>query len=162
MSSGWVTGPAAVKQLSNQERDVLLMEWMNIATQIKQLSDRETALRKQIVDGVFGIADETGTQRIELGNGWNLKAVKTRNYSVDKDHDKVEKIIAGLPVLLKDLFKKKYELATGEYKKLAEGKSQEEQNLLQTVNAVITYKPGMPSLEVEPPKTNGANGGNGH
>lgn len=126
----------------------LLTQWQALVAKIaaaKALVEQEQELRKAIFALAFPKPEE-GTQRMDLGEGWKLKAV----HKVDRKLDE-----AALPAVLKQLRARKVavdELVTYKpslcvsiYKALPA-------DLRAIMDEVVTSKPAMPSLEVEAPK----------
>ena len=83
------TNPEPLHPFDKLDRDTLLMMWDAKKKAIEVAKDEEMELRKYIVSRAFPNADE-GTNKIELGQGYNLKAVVKYNYKL-ADNDTVEK-----------------------------------------------------------------------
>jgi hypothetical protein len=144
--------------MSVDERDALLLEWKSAHEALTEAKDAEMKLRKRIVDesGLFDPNKEEGTQTVELGAGWKIKAVKSLNYKTDNANGEAFSVLAQLDTMgevvshiAKDLFKFDANLRTGKYKELAKV-SPEAYKLLQTI---ITTKPASPSIELVAPKS---------
>src|ERR1700744_2413171 len=89
----WPTqvNPLSSNPWDSMNEDALLLLWQQKKEAIETAKTEEMELRKYIVKREFPKPVE-GTQRKELGNGYDLKAVTKFNYKCD-DNDKVE---AGL------------------------------------------------------------------
>lgn len=79
----------------NLDKDFVLQQWGALKKQITFLKEQELDLRKYIVKRAFPDGHE-GTNTQELGNGYQLKAGIKFNYSLDKDNQKVEDMLAEL------------------------------------------------------------------
>jgi hypothetical protein len=78
-------------------QDELLMAWQKIKNDIETLKKSEMDLRKYIATRAFPEKRE-GTNTVELGNGYELKAKIKYNYKLDNDNAKIQ---AGLEKLAK-------------------------------------------------------------
>ena len=87
------------------ERDRLLLAWEESKKALEVAKEKEMEQRKAVVAFAFDPNKENGTERIELGNGYQAKAVKKVNYSfikteggkldkaaIDKALSKIEKV----------------------------------------------------------------------
>lgn len=83
--------PNWTAKYDNMSKDDILLAWDDIKNKITALKEQEMDLRKYIVKRAFPTAVE-GTNKQELGNGYELKAVVKFNYKLE-DNKKVE---AGL------------------------------------------------------------------
>lgn len=144
----------------NKQRDVLLVQWMDAQKALAEAKDKEAKLRTAVVDFAFDPTKEKGTERIELGNGYEAKAVKKLNYGfvknaatgkIDKDAidfalDEIEESDPAGKLIAERLVKWTPELSLTEYKQL---------NAVQkaAIDKVIVTTPGMPSLEIIEPKS---------
>lgn len=139
------------------ERTRLLTEWEASKLTLEKAKEDEMKLRKQVVDFAFDPTKKSGTERIDLGNGWQAKAVKKINYGWIKDGDKVdkhkiddvldliEKNVESGSLIAERLVKWTPELSLTEYKLLpAAAKS--------LIDSVIVTSEGSPTLEIVAPK----------
>lgn len=133
------------KPFEAMTRDEKIMAWNEAKKTLDAAKAAEMEMRKAIVDAEFDVA-HVGTQNVELGNGWKLKAVVKESYKLDKDADKVEDMLDKLEDWQADrLVKWTPTLSVSEYKKLdAEDKAK--------VDAVLTVSPSSPTLELVAPK----------
>lgn len=127
--------------------DDKLTRWHNLQKQLepyKKLQEQEMALRKEIIAEMFPNALE-GTNVLQLGNGWRLRATIKLDRKVE-----VEKLAATKEELIKRgvnpdrLLRYKPELVVKEYRTLTE----EQQKVM---DYAITTKPASPQLELVAP-----------
>jgi hypothetical protein len=133
------------------DRDALLMRWQDARDALAVAKINETKLRVEVFTSCFPNPTE-GTNTLELGNGYELKATHVINYNLDKDAAKVEATLAAIAAVDQEgqfiaerLVKWAAELSIGEYRKL----SAQHRALIDTV---LTTKPGSPQLEIKAPK----------
>mgnify|MGYP001561094370 CR=1 FL=1 len=140
------------------ERDRLLLAWEESKTALEVAKEKEMQLRKKVVDFAFDQNKQSGTERIELGNGWQAKAVKKVNYgwiksgdkvdkaAIDKALAKIEKLGGAVGELIAErLVKWTPDLSLTEYKQLDE-------KYKKIIDEVIVTSDGAPTLEVIAPK----------
>lgn len=138
------------KEMTIEERNAIILEWIKTESEAAQFKDRENELRKEIVENFFSAKKLKGTENLKLdpdGN-YKLKCVKTINTSVENDPEKLSAIVAQMPEGFADIFKWKPSLNETLYKEL----SDEHKKL---VDVVLTTKPGIPSLKFIQPKVEG-------
>jgi len=142
-------------QLTQEQKDKLLEDWQAAKKAAKQWKEYEQQLRTYIVEhgGIFDKTKESGTENVELGNGYKLKAKKSISYKVENKKGEAIQMVQRLAALgeasahkAKDLFRFDAELRISEYKKLDDAEKA-------LVDEIITTKPGMPSLELVEPKS---------
>ena len=143
------------KELSEQDhityRDYLLESWEQSKVALGTAKESEMNKRKAFVTFAFDPNKKSGTEHIELANGYQAKAVKKINYNLNQDLvndclDAIEniggaegKIIAERLVSWKaDLSMTEYKLLDPKYKVL--------------IDKAITTTDGAPSLEIVAPK----------
>lgn len=133
------------KPFDAMTRDEKIMAWNEAKKTLDVAKAAEMEMRKAIVGAEFDVS-RIGTQNVELGNGWKLKAVVKESYKLDSDADKVEDMLDKLEDWQADrLVKWTPTLSVSEYKKLdAEDKAK--------VDAVLTVSPSSPTLELVAPK----------
>lgn len=146
-------------QLSQAERDQLLVEWQQAKKTLDAAKEKELELRKRIVEetDLFDPTKETGTQTVQLGQGWKVKATKGLNYNVANKEGETFTVLAELDKMgnelishiAKELFSFKPEVRKTKLKELAEISP----DAHRLVESVITTKPATPSLELIPPKS---------
>lgn len=115
--------------------------WYKMKAELKKLTDAEMELRQFIFKGKF-ISPVEGTNRLGLGEGWDLKAVHVINRSVDEPAlgiliQKFQESKIPVDALIKyrpELVKSEYNALTNEQKQL--------------FDQALTIKPGAPQLDV--------------
>lgn len=137
----------------------LLTAWENSKVALERAKVAEMNLRKQIVAFSFDPNKKSGTERIELANGYELKAVKKLNYGFIKNSDgkrvnklaidaaltAIEKIDPVGALIAERLVKWDPTLSLTEYNQLSPQMKAE-------IDKVIVVTDGAPSLEIVPPK----------
>lgn len=139
----------------NATRDAAIMEWQNSVKALAAAKEQEAELRKKVLSECFDYEedDREGTQNVELGNGYKLKAVfklsrrlDNKDNAVDDALSKMEASGAEGEFLAERIVKWKPELALSEYKKLPD-------KFKELIDTLITAKPGTPSLSLVEPKS---------
>jgi len=135
-------------------RDAKILEWRAAQAALALAKEQEAALRAEVVALAFADHKDEGTENVELGNGWKLKAVFKIGYTLDNKDDAVDKALSKIEkaggegeFIAGRLVKWKPELSVSEYKKLPD-------KFRKIIDAVLTTKPGTPSLELIEPKKN--------
>ena len=142
------------------ERDRLLLAWEESKKALEVAKEKEMEQRKAVVAFAFDPNKESGTERIELGNGYQAKAVKKVNYgfvktedgklnkaAIDKALAKIEKVGGTVGELIAErLVKWTPDLSLTEYKQLDE-------KFKKIIDEVIVTSEGAPTLEIIAPKT---------
>lgn len=137
-----------MKTINNEKahlNQAKLEEWFMLKEKLKELAEREATLRKEIFLTAFPNAVE-GTNKLELANGYQLKAIYPYTRKVDESvlnnmHDQLKE----MSISEDKLVKWKPELAVTFYKTLTD----EEQHL---VDQFLIIKEGSPQLEITKPK----------
>jgi hypothetical protein len=130
-------------------RDELILEWDKAKKELARLKVLEMELRNEIIKNDFTPIE--GTQNVDLGGGYKLKAVFKTTYSfrskeeLDVVLSMIEKIGPEGEYIAERLIKFKPELSVSEYKKLDE-------QYKSLIDQVIITKPATPSLELVIPK----------
>lgn len=141
-----------------EKRDALLLQWQDAQKRLEVAKAEEMVLRKQCVDFAFDQDKISGTERVELGGGWEAKAVKKLTYGFIQDKegkldrkainaalDKIEARSDAGAYIAENLVKWTPALSVTEYNKLnPEDKA--------AIDAVIVTKEGAPTLEIIAPK----------
>lgn len=141
------------------ERDRLLLAWEESKKALEVAKEKEMEQRKAVVAFAFDPNKESGTERIELGNGYQAKAVKKVNYgfvktedgklnkaAIDKALSKIEKTGPAGELIAERLVKWTPDLSLTEYKQLPE-------KLKSIIDEVIVTSEGAPTLEIIAPKS---------
>lgn len=137
--------------MNNITKDQLIQQWHSTCQQLETLKALEMQLRLEVLKEYFKYKqdDREGTQREELGNDYELKAVFRLNYRLDasavpKALYKIEKHNGEGKFIAERLIKWKPELVISEYRKLPD-------KYLKIINEVLTVIPGTPSLDLIAP-----------
>jgi hypothetical protein len=166
-TQGWTQTPPAELIKGTPEwfavRDAMLGDWEQSKRALEAAKNAEMELRKQVVQFNFSREKLEGTERVDLANGWQLKAVKKLNYNlvapvegvtvvdaVDLVLTEIEGISPEGKFIAERLVKWTPELSLSEYRKLDDlpnGKA-----FKQAIDKVIETKEGAPTLELVPPK----------
>jgi hypothetical protein len=134
-----------------------LSNWAFINAELTRLKALEAEARKVCVDDYFAQAKE-GTNNADLGNGYTLKAVVKNNYRLaanDKVDDalaQIEKLGEKGKFLAERVVRYKPDLSLTEYKNL-DLADNVDKAVKDIIDGILTIQPGMPSLEIVPPKT---------
>jgi len=141
------------------ERTRLLNLWETAQKTLAAAKENEMELRKRVVDFAFDQDQKSGTENIELANGYKAKAVKKLNFSFIKNsEDKVDKkaIDSALCLIESDgaageliaerLVKWTPTLSLSEYKQLCGTHKA-------IIDAVVITKEASPTLSIVAPKS---------
>ena len=132
----------------NMNRDAQILTWDATQKQLTQLKAQEMEMRKIIIEGGGqGIdAAQIGTQNVDLGNGYKLKAVIKETFTLDTDADKVNDVLDTFEDWQAErLVKWSARLMKKEYDEL----SQEQRSKL---DGILTIKKAAPALTLVAPK----------
>lgn len=139
------------------EHDRILKAWEDSKSALERAKETEMELRKDYVAFASDPTKHSGTERIEIGGGWEAKIVKKVNYGWIKDGDKVakhkiddvldliEKTVENGGLIAERLVKWTPELSLTEYKLLPE-------QAKKLIDTVIVTTDGAPALEIVAPK----------
>lgn len=140
---GWCDGTCLQP---THDQHLTINEWNEFAKGISKFKALERALRDELVFELFDRAIDSGSESIELGNGYSLKATKALNYSLSGE---LEQVITLCAVLSdedsKRLIRWKPELVVSEYLKSTP-------DVQEMFNGILTIKPAAPVLEVVLPE----------
>jgi len=170
MENGWPTqnwaqpaqpvNPQPSNPWDAMNEDALLLLWNGKKAAIETAKAEEMELRKYIVGREFPKKQE-GTQRKELGNGYELKAVVKYNYNL-ADNDTVEKCLDHIsalgnegPFIADRLVSWKPNFLKSEYNDLLERKSKGDERaikILSIIDQMLTITEGAPTLDIVEPK----------
>lgn len=115
-------------------------EWYALSTQVAELTKREKALRQEIFGAAFPNL-QSGSDRVPLGYGRDLKGEAVVNYTVDREEMKANSHLLPADVF-SSVMKFTPEVRAGALKAIAD----EEQK--RVFGMFITAKPGLPKLEI--------------
>ena len=140
------------------ERNRLLAIWDESKKALEVAKENEMKQRKAVVDFAFDQSKTSGTENIELGNGYKAKAVKKINYSFIKDANekvdkkaiekalcKIEKDGAVGELIAERLVQWTPKLSLSEYKQLSDKHKK-------AIDTVVVTKEAAPSLSIVAPK----------
>lgn len=141
--------------------DGILMLWQRTKQALEKAKADEMEIRKTAVK-VYVPKPAEGTNTVELGKGYELKAVVKYNYNLDPDNDKVDSAlnrIAALgnegPFIADRLVKWTPSFLLTEYRKLqddAEAGSEFAKAALKIIGEVLTITDAAPTLTIKEPK----------
>lgn len=144
--------------MSNEQRDALIMQWKESQTALARAKEVEANLREQVLKLNYSYDPEAlreGTENIELGGGYKLKAVfkksigfvtgKDQNERIEKALQEIEGSCAEGKFIAERLVNWKPALSKTEYDAL-------DAKTRKIINKVIITKPASPSLELVEPK----------
>lgn len=155
--SNWL--PQSANPLDALSQDQLLMKHVALKQALEQAKEAEMDLRKYIVNRAFPQKQE-GTNTLELGNGYELKATVKFNYKL-ADNDTVEKTLDAIAAtgnqgsfIAERLVGWTPNFHLTEYRKLQEDAaiSAEAKAILELVNVMLTITDAAPTLTVKEPK----------
>jgi hypothetical protein len=133
----------------------LITDWVQASSQLAEVKSKENQLRVKLVEMNFTATKLEGTESIDIGWDYRLKATKSMNYSATNQSGQMEALLSAVaaidPGIAQSLVKWKPELSVTAYRevlKLAE----QHPALNALIAAATTVKPGMPVLELIPPK----------
>jgi hypothetical protein len=142
-----------------QDRDQLIAEWKRAADQLSEFKEKEHALRQALVAQLFDGTKLEGAETIDLGyGGWQLRATKEQAYNATNKEGQTDKLLDILEKRDRDLADKlvswKPDISKPSYRQvLALAQQYNDNEVLSALHEAITVKPGMPQLEMIPPKT---------
>lgn len=138
------------------ERDALILKWQEAVKALAAAKEAESVLRCEVLKNAFAFNPEAlreGTENIELGNGYKLKATFKisrgfvgGNEALEKALQKIEKSGPEGEFIAERLIRWKPELSVSEYKKLPA-------KFENIINEVISSKEATPSVELVIPKS---------
>jgi hypothetical protein len=138
-------------------RALILKAWEASKVTLELAKNTEMDLRKAAFGYCFPTPTE-GTQRVDLGNGYALKAVHKLNVKItasNEDVDKAEDAARALgnegQFLFERLITWTPNFSKSEYKKL-EADNPTHINVKKLIDGLIEETPGAPTLEIEAPK----------
>ena len=133
---------------AEMSREEQLLAWNMTQQKLAAFKEQEMTMRKHIVESNSqGIdPDKIGTQNVELGNGWKLKAVIKDNYTLDTDNEKVEAVLDTFEDWQAErLVKWSGRMMKTEYDALDDAQRER-------FNEVVTIKRASPTLTLVAPK----------
>lgn len=155
------SNPASLfPEWDSKSQDEVLIEWDRLKKLLADTKAKELDYRKYVVSRAFPTAEE-GTNKIELENGYQLKAVVKYNYKlaenkiVEDGLDKLaaignsgqfiaERLVSWTPNFLLTEYR--------EIQKQAEDGSAEAKQMLQVITSFLTISEAAPTLDIVEPK----------
>lgn len=132
-------------------QDEVILHWQSLQLDLAKAKEEEMTFRKYVVSRAFPQKQE-GTNTLELGNGYALKAGIKYNYKLDPDNAKVEAALLNLAKLGNEgsfiadrLVSWTPSLSIKEYREL-------EPKYKAVIDSVIEITDAAPSLELKAPK----------
>lgn len=126
-----------------------LQVWFGMSEQLGQLKTAEVLARKMLAEYYFPQLEE-GTNRMDIGGGFDLKVDHKVNRTVDEaalgalgSDTKALKLIEKLAVPMSELFVQKWELKLGAYRTL----TAEQRKFVDTL---LDIKEGTPAMSIVP------------
>ena len=156
--------PASTPSLDNawdaKGQDDVLMEWQRLKEVLASAKEAEMEFRKYVVKRAFPQADE-GTNTLELGNGYQLKAGIKYNYNL-ADNATVEACLAEISKIGNEgsfiadrLVSWTPNFLLTEYRKIEEDASKDDKTakeILKHITKMLTITDAAPTLEIKEPK----------
>lgn len=128
----------------------LIAAWNDAAKNLKHYKELEAKLRADVVAAKSEVTDKMhkGTERIDIGQGFDLKILHKLNYKLNQDTvdsalDRIEKEVEHGELLATRLVRVTYELSVSEYEKLPD-------EARKIIDQVLTVTPATPSVEIVP------------
>jgi len=154
-----ITPPDPMVKYDAMSRDEVLMEWDQRKRQLEKAKEAEMEMRKYIVKRAFPDPEE-GVNRVELGNGYELKATVKYNYNLDNDLDKVEAALDKIasmgnegPFVAERLVKWEASFLLTEYRKLqANDATTLQREMKKVIDSVLLITDAAPTLAIVEPK----------
>lgn len=137
-------------------RDALILQWREAQQKLASAKDEEMSLRKRVLSEIYSFDPEAlreGTENVELGQGYKLKAVFKIDYKLSNENEAVDKVLTKMEkagaegaVLAERLVKWEPKLSISEYKNLPD-------KFRKLIDEIVTTKEATPSLELVVPKS---------
>lgn len=162
-SIGWDLGKGdytAFNPWDNMTKDELLVRWQELKDAVEKAKDAEMEMRKYIVKRAFPEPKE-GVNKLDLGQGYELKAGVKFSYKLDPDNDKVEKALDDIATMGNEgaflatrLVKWEATFLLTEYRKLqADDATDIQKKIKKRIDEVLTITNAAPTLEIKEPKS---------
>lgn len=129
------------------EQDSLLKDWYSTKQQLDAVKEAEGVLRRSVIE-VFSQTpiDASGTETIDVQNGWVLKIAKSLDYKLDNKDGKLDKALEGFTDGVAALLVSwEPKLSVKAFKSLPEDDQTK-------IYDCLTIKPSSPQVKLEPPK----------
>ena len=137
-------------ELVFEDNETLIMLHAELVKVLAYLKYLEGVWRAKLIADCFPVHEAEGTETLELGEGWKLKAEFKNGYKVEEatikdDLQKVSDLGLAYSEAVRGLIKYKPELSVTVYKTLSD-------EIKDIVNNSLTIKPGTPTLKLIEPK----------
>jgi hypothetical protein len=138
--------------LESARKNALLLKWEEAGKALAQAKETEMNLRASVIEAFYPTHKASGTENVELGNGFKLKAVFKQNYrlaaieQVNEVLEKIEKINSEGKFVAERIVRWKPELDKKEYDNLGP-------TFKTIIDTVLIVSPATPALEIVEPKT---------
>jgi hypothetical protein len=141
-----------------QDRTQLITEWKAASEQLTELKAKEHALRQALVSSMFDSTKLEGTESVDVGWGYQLRVTKDMAYNGTDENGEITALLDLLQArdatLADTLVRWKPDIAKKTYREVFSLATQHNDAfVLEALHKAITLKPGMPQLEMVPPKT---------
>lgn len=153
--------PTPADPRDNLDRDTVLLAWQQAKDVLEAAKANEMDWRKYVVRRAFPNPNE-GTNTLDLGKDYKLKATVKFNYKLDADNEKIErgldeiKSIGNQGAFIADrLVSWTPNFLLTEYRNLqaqADDGSEDARKMLNIVNSFLTINEAALSVEIKGPK----------
>lgn len=144
------------------EMSAKLTEWKKVKVELNAAKAKEAELRKDLVLALFNTNVDDGTETLNIGNGWKLKAIKSLDYKAENDNvalDALEDLMCRFPgggQMFEELIRFKPEVSVTAYKTalsiwLNTLEASTRMFVSAAITDVITIKPASTQLELVDP-----------
>lgn len=140
------------------DRVQLITEWKAANDQLTELKAKEHALRQALVSSTFDATKLEGTESVDIGYGYQLRVTKELAYNGTDANGEITALLDLLNArqaseLADNLVRWKPDIAKKTYREVFSLATQyNDATILEALHKAVTLKPGMPQLEMVPPK----------
>lgn len=159
MSNVW-DNAAPTNPWDVKSQDEVLVEWQRLQTVLVNAKADEMDFRKYVVSRAFPKPEE-GTNTIELGNDYKLKATIKFNYKLNASDDKIEETLDKIskignrgPIVAERLVSWTPNFLLTEYRLLEQDKAESVEcaEILKHVQEILEITDAAPTLAIVEPK----------
>jgi hypothetical protein len=151
--------PAPLPTLTNEEKDALILAWTTAKKEFDEAKAAEHACRQALVIAFFDTTKLEGSDTVDIGYGYGLKIKRELAYNATNEERETESLLNAIgPIdytLATELIRWKPDVAVKVYRKVAI-LAEAHPTIKAAMTRAITIKPGMPQLEMVPPKIEGS------
>lgn len=143
------------------DQDQVLLVWDDLKKKLTAIKADEMTMRKYVVKRAFPNANE-GTNKVPLGNGYELKAGVKFNYKISGTNDEVEAALDAIALkgnegsfIASQIITWSAEFHESKYKELVEADEAGSifaKEMLKEINKILTITDAAPTLEIKEPK----------